>query len=89
MFINRQKELELLNDEYTSDGFRFSILCGRRRVGKTTLLKEYIQDKNSLYFLVTLESENTILKRFQDIMAEALKKLSEENKNIVLIENVL
>jgi len=72
MFINRQKELELLNDEYTSDGFRFSILYGRRRVGKTTLLKEYIQDKNSLYFLVTLESENIILKRFQDIMAEAL-----------------
>ena len=72
MFINRKKELELLNDEYTSDGFRFSILYGRRRVGKTTLLKEYIQDKNSLYFLVTLESENIILKRFQDIMAEAL-----------------
>lgn len=72
MFINRKKELELLNDEYSSDGFRFSILYGRRRVGKTTLLKEYIQDKNSIYFLVTLESENIVLKRFQNIMAEFL-----------------
>jgi AAA+ ATPase superfamily predicted ATPase len=72
MFINRKKELELLNDEYASDGFRFSILYGRRRVGKTTLLKEYIQDKDSIYFLVTLESENIVLKRFQDIIADSL-----------------
>lgn len=72
MFINRKKELELLNDEYSCDDFRFSILYGRRRVGKTTLLKEYIQDKNSIYFLVTLESEKIVLKRFQDIIADAL-----------------
>ncbi len=72
MFINRKKELELLNDEHTSDGFRFSVLYGRRRVGKTTLLKEYIQDKDSIYFLVTLESENIVLKRFQDVVATYL-----------------
>ena len=72
MFVNRVKELQLLNDEYKEEGFRFSVLYGRRRVGKTTLLKEYIQNKESIYFLVTLESENIVLKRFQDIIANYL-----------------
>ena len=72
MFVNRVKELQLLNDEYKEESFRFSVLYGRRRVGKTTLLKEYIQNKESIYFLVTLESENIVLKRFQDIIANYL-----------------
>ena len=73
MFVNREKELSLLNDEYLEDDFRFTVLYGRRRVGKTTLLKEYIKDKPSIYFLVTLESENIILKRFQNIVADYLE----------------
>jgi len=72
MFVNRYKELELLNDEYARNHFTFTVLYGRRRVGKTTLLKEYIQDKPSLYFLVTLENINIILKRLQDIVATFL-----------------
>jgi len=72
MFLNRYKELELLNDEYARNHFTFTVLYGRRRVGKTTLLKEYIQDKPSLYFLVTLENINIILKRLQDIVATFL-----------------
>lgn len=69
MFINREKELELLNEEYNKNHFSFTILYGRRRVGKTTLLKNYIEDKNSIYFLVTLESLSIVLKRFQEIIA--------------------
>ena len=70
MFTNRQKELSLLNEEYLNDGFRFSIIYGRRRVGKTALLKEYIKDKPSIYFLVTLENFHIVLKRFQSIVAD-------------------
>ena len=72
MFVNRYKELELLNDEYARNNFTFTVLYGRRRVGKTALLKEYMQDKPSLYFLVTLENINIILKRLQDIIATFL-----------------
>lgn len=70
MFVNREKELQLLEDEYTEESFRFSILYGRRRVGKTTLLKKYIEQKEAIYFLVTLENENIILERFQAIVAD-------------------
>jgi len=72
MFVNREKELALLNREYESDAFAFSVIYGRRRVGKTTLIKEYVQDKPSIYFLVTLENFSIVLKRFQEIIADFL-----------------
>ena len=70
MFINREKELQILENEYKSTSFSFSVLYGRRRVGKTTLLKKYMQDKDAIYFLVTLESKPVILKKFQTLIAE-------------------
>lgn len=73
MFANRVKELKLLNDEYSSSKFSFTVLYGRRRVGKTTLLKEFIKDKPSIYFLATLENFNVVLNRFKDIVAEFLQ----------------
>ncbi len=70
MFINREKELQILENEYKSTSFSFSVLYGRRRVGKTTLLKKYMQDKDAIYFLVILESKPVILKKFQTLIAE-------------------
>ncbi|MFV0482008.1 MAG: ATP-binding protein, partial [Campylobacteraceae bacterium] len=70
MFANRNKELNLLNDEYKSKNFAFTVLYGRRRVGKTTLIKEYIKDKSAIYFMVTLENSNIVLDRFKNIVAD-------------------
>lgn len=73
MFVNREKELQQLEDEYKSSEFRFTVLYGRRRVGKTTLLKEYITSKPHIYFLVTLEALPIVLKRFQNLVADFLE----------------
>lgn len=73
MFVNREKELQRLEDEYKSSEFRFTVLYGRRRVGKTTLLKEYITSKPHIYFLVTLEALPIVLKRFQSLVADFLE----------------
>ena len=70
MFVNRSKELALLNEEYARENLALSIIYGRRRVGKTTLIKEYITKKPSIYFLVTLESEKVVLARFVSIVAD-------------------
>ncbi len=70
MFVNRNNELQTLEEEYKNNSFRFTVLYGRRRVGKTTLLKKFIDKKPAIYFLVTLESEKIILKRFQSIVAD-------------------
>lgn len=54
MFKGRKKELELLEDLYNSKRFEFLVLYGRRRVGKTELLKEFTKNKKTLFFVVPL-----------------------------------
>lgn len=51
MFIGRKAELEVLEKMYASDTFEMLVLYGRRRVGKSTLIKEFIEGKRSAYFL--------------------------------------
>ena len=69
MFVNRINELKTLNKEYNSEKFSFTIIYGRRRVGKTALIKKYIEDKDAIYFLVTLESEKVVLQHFVEVVA--------------------
>ena len=49
-FIDREQEMEILNDQYNRDGSSLVIMYGRRRVGKTTLINEFTKDKNTLFF---------------------------------------
>ncbi|MBQ2848068.1 MAG: ATP-binding protein [Clostridia bacterium] len=50
MFIGREKELAQLNALYNSGKFEFAVIYGRRRVGKTALINEFIKDKDSIFF---------------------------------------
>ncbi len=45
MFIGRTRELAALDRLYQSDRFEFAVIYGRRRVGKTTLINQFINDK--------------------------------------------
>ncbi|MBQ9860246.1 MAG: ATP-binding protein [Clostridia bacterium] len=51
MFIGRDKELKALNNLYNSGKFEFAVIYGRRRIGKTELIKQFIDDKNAIYFM--------------------------------------
>ncbi|MCL2317837.1 MAG: ATP-binding protein [Methanomassiliicoccaceae archaeon] len=42
--------MEILNNRYKSGKFEFLTIYGRRRVGKTELITEFIKDKNSIFF---------------------------------------
>src|SRR5665647_3164278 len=50
MFIGREKELKNLNNLYDTDKFQFPVIYGRRRVGKTALINEFVKDKDTIYF---------------------------------------
>ena len=54
-FIGRIDELAALEREYKRES-GFVVIYGRRRVGKTTLIKQFIKDKKALYFLTSQES---------------------------------
>lgn len=51
MFIGRDRELKSLEGLYASGKFEFAVVYGRRRVGKTALLTQFIQDKRAIYFM--------------------------------------
>ncbi len=48
--IGRKKELNHLNELYESNAFEFLVMYGRRRVGKTTILQEFAEHSNSIFF---------------------------------------
>jgi uncharacterized protein len=55
-FINREEELAYLNSLYGDKEFSLSIIYGKRRVGKTRLIEEYLKDKKGVYFLADKRS---------------------------------
>ncbi|MEM2133817.1 MAG: ATP-binding protein [Candidatus Jordarchaeaceae archaeon] len=56
-FINRVNELALLESEWRKDRASFIVLYGRRRIGKTRLILEFIKDKKGIFYIA--EDTNT------------------------------
>ena len=79
-FLGREKELKALEQEYERDS-SFVIIYGRRRVGKTTLIKNFIKDKTAFYFLATKEIENLSLKRFGKLISNGTQNSLIEKAN--------
>ncbi len=69
-FINRDQELAFLNDEYNKNSSSLVIIYGRRRIGKTALIKNFIQNKPALYFLTSEEMENQNISALKKSMLE-------------------
>lgn len=51
--VGRKKELQILNEVYDSEESEFVAVYGRRRVGKTFLIRNYFADKVSCFFHAT------------------------------------
>ena len=76
-FVNRNQELKFLQSEFNKKDSSMIIIYGRRRIGKTSLLSEFIKDKDALFFLATEESETENRNAFT-------KKVAEYTKNELL-----
>jgi AAA+ ATPase superfamily predicted ATPase len=72
VFWDRERELGFLEKEYRKPGGSLMVVYGRRRVGKTTLLKEFMADKPALYFLADQQLETEQRRRFQETLASFL-----------------
>jgi AAA+ ATPase superfamily predicted ATPase len=53
MFFGIQSDLEKLNDMYNSNRFEFAVIYGRRRIGKTTLIHEFVKNKNVIFYVAS------------------------------------
>lgn len=65
-FVDRELEIRTLEKEYTKKDSSLVIVYGRRRVGKTTLLSEFMKNKRALYFLATQEAETINRNSFRE-----------------------
>ena len=59
-------------EEYKKEN-SFVVIYGRRRVGKTTLIKEFIKEKKAFYFFADKQNENLQIERFKNQIAENFK----------------
>lgn len=74
LFINRKEELSFLQRRYEGRQFEFIIVYGRRRIGKTELIKEFVKSKPHMYFLCNRTGTSANILRFRK---ETAKFLSE------------
>ncbi len=70
MFIGREKELKTLNRLYQSNQFEFVVIYGRRRVGKTALINQFIGDKKAIYFMGVESNEKQNLENLSKSIFE-------------------
>ena len=70
MFIGRERELKALEKLYTSDRFEFAVIYGRRRVGKTALINQFIGDKKAIYFMGVESNAKQNLENFSKSIIE-------------------
>ncbi len=67
-FVNRDSELTTLNDMYRKERASFLVIYGRRRIGKTELVKQFINNKSHVYFLADDRGDRQNIKEFQKEM---------------------
>ncbi|MBQ3182894.1 MAG: ATP-binding protein [Clostridia bacterium] len=70
MFIGRERELNVLENLYASDKFEFAVIYGRRRVGKTALINQFIGNKKAVYFMGVESNAKQNLENFSKSIIE-------------------
>jgi AAA+ ATPase superfamily predicted ATPase len=68
VFVGREKELASLNERYASHKYECAIIYGRRRVGKTELIKEFVKGKKHIFFSAVEGTE----RRNLDILSNSI-----------------
>ena len=50
MFVGRKQELATLEQQFSRHRFEMTVIYGRRRIGKTALIDQFVANKKTLYF---------------------------------------
>ena len=53
MFVGRKTELSILEETYQKPGFQMTVIYGRRRIGKSRLIAEFLKNKRSSYYIAS------------------------------------
>lgn len=79
-FIGRKNELAAMEQLYKKQDFQMMVLYGRRRVGKSTLIKEFITDKKAVYYTASKTGiQNNMEKMGRQTLAELAPEMDDMN----------
>lgn len=100
MFIGRKRELKAFDSLYVNPTFQMIVLYGRRRVGKTFLIKEWLKNRKGVYFAFELQNSQVLLNKFSEVILsefpsdyitsfqsfeQCLRYLGEQSKTVPVI----
>ena len=88
MFVGREKELKSLESVFEKDGFGMTVIYGRRRIGKSTLIKEFVKDKRVIFYTATKVGPERNLELFTKQVLDVLDPAISE-ATFPTIESVL
>lgn len=73
-FYDREQEIGILrkNWEQSANRSLFTVLMGRRRIGKTALLMKVEAEQNMLYLYVSKDNEHVLVEKFQKAAEQVL-----------------
>lgn len=73
-FYDREKDIEYLREarKKAEKTARFTVVTGRRRIGKTTLIRQAYQDEPFVYFFVARKAEPDLCEVFLEEISEKL-----------------
>jgi len=69
MFLNRELELNALEKRYKDKNAEFIVIYGRRRVGKSEIIKRFLKGKEGVLLLAREEAEKPQLRRFSETIS--------------------
>lgn len=72
MFVGRRKELALLREELAAPRASLAIVYGRRRVGKSTLIREAVEKRPHVLYQATRVTSSLDLEAFTAGIARML-----------------
>ena len=64
MFIGRETEIKYLNEFYNKPSTGMTVIYGRRRIGKSTLISHFVKDKKTIFYTATKVGKERNLELF-------------------------
>ena len=84
-FIGREDELKALENAWQKNNFQMAVVYGRRRIGKTTLLRQFSKGKRCVYYTAIKTTSTRNIELLGQAVLEQLEPgLSGMNFHILL-----
>ena len=87
-FVDRELELAKLEDEWMRPGFRLVVVYGRRRIGKTRLLTQWIKRHRGVYYTAAQLSYQLLSREFSETVGRMLGVYVDPNDIIKGLEDL-